>query len=374
MIRVAHTADWHLNAAATFAGSIVRDGAGANLRWRDQMTAVRAVVDGILASGAQLAIIAGDLWDKPKPGIAEIVFAQQEIYRLSDRVTTVVIPGNHDVATGDDPSPVATLDCYNPALHIVTRPQVIRPNGVSIACLPFPTRGMLLAKPDIAGLSHEAVNTLLSEKLRAIVRSLRAQCAPDLPAFLVAHLPIVGAALNPDQTAGQEHVSLTKEDLEGWDLVCLGDLHLRQQVTARAYYPGSTARNGFGEQHYQPGWLLHTLDGDTLTTETMEIPSRRWVTMEPGELAPSEPIDGTVYRVTGTVSQEELDALQPALARWRTSPLFSEALEVTRQTRARSETVTADLSPPSALAEWAALQGKESELAAMLAVHGELVK
>jgi exonuclease SbcD len=373
VIRVALTADWHIHASATFAGSVVRNQGGENLRFQDQQAAVRAFVNGAIESGADVAIIAGDIFDRPKPSPAEIVFVQGEMERLVAEVGTVLaLSGNHDVATGDDPSPVETLGVI-PGLHVVTRPRVVPLEGHQFACLPFPTRSMLLAKDEAAGLSHEAVNALLSDKLRAIVRLLRSQCPSLLPAILVAHLPIVGAALNPDQAAGQEHVSLTKEDLDGFDLVCLGDLHLRQAVTPRAYYPGAICRNGFGEQHYQPGWLLHTLDGDRLTTATIELPSRPWVTMAPGELADTAMEIDTVYRVTGTVSQAELDQLQPELARWRAYPLFSEALDVTRQTRARSEAVTADLSPETALQEWSVLQGKGVELPAMLAMHAELV-
>lgn len=373
-MRIIHSADWHLNSTATFAGSIVRDSSGVNLRWRDQQEALAAFVAGAIEAQATLCILAGDLFDTSRPGVAEIVTAQATVYQLARRMTVVILPGNHDPAVAGAPAAVQTLATRGKDTWVMTRPDVIELPDCSIACLPFPSRGMLLADERSAGMSHEEINALLSTKLRAIVRGLRAKRPIDRPAILAAHLATIGAAMNADQVAGQEHVSLTREDLEGWDLVCLGDLHLRQQVTARAYYPGVMTRGNYGEASYPTGWLLHTMDGGALTTEEREIPGRAWVTLPPEELAGAEPVEGTVYRVKGEVSQAEYDALQPVLARWRQYPLFSESLDVSRQTRARAKMINGELSPEAALVEWARTQRKEESLAALMEEHGRMVE
>lgn len=372
-MRVCHFADVHLQHRATAGGRIVLDAQGRNVRWLDRVACLEAVVDGAIAQDCALALLAGDLFDTPKPSPAEIVAAQQALYRLAETLPAVVISGNHDPALGEQPAAIATLDAGLADLHIVTRPAVLRVAGLAVACLPFPSRAQLASREEVAGLDPAAVNALVSAKLRAIVRGLRVECG-DGPAVLVAHLPIVGARLNETQTAGQEHVSLTREDLAGWDYVALGDLHLPQQVAERAYYPGATDRADFGMEHAAPGWLCVDLDGARLTVEAVPTPARRYVTMTPGELAPSAPLAGTVYRVQGAVSQEEYDALQPALARWRQCPMFTDDLTVQRQTRARSARVTDRLSPEAALAAWAEEQGQAERLPALLAEHARVAE
>jgi len=371
VIRLAHSADWHLNADASCAGTLVRDASGQNVRWLDQQRVISAFVDGAIAQQCDIAIIAGDVFDKPKPGPAEIVFAQQQIGRLHRAMPCLLLHGNHDLPVNGIPSPVEIL--ASPPLGLYApRPDRTVVAGLQLCTLPFPSKVALLAREEYAGLAPDEVHALITDKLRAIVRGLRAQCDPIRPAILVAHLPIVGAALNETMLAGQEHISLTAEDLEGWEYVALGDLHRAQQIAGLpAFYSGSLDRLNFGEEHDPKGWMCVEL-GDGFSYRFMETPARRFVTLTVDELRHSEPCPDLVYRVKAAIRQEEFDAIQPDLARWRQCPLFSEALEITRQTRARAETVTDELSPAAALAEWARTQGKTAELAALLALHREI--
>lgn len=397
MLRICHSADWHLNAAATCAGTLVRTEAGENLRWVDQQRVVSSFVDGAIAWACDVAVIAGDIFDGPKPGPAEIVFAQRALGRLADEMDVVVIPGNHDMAVGGAPSPVETLS-VGTRIHVLTRPQRITlacgepEQPVQFAALPFPSKSSLLVREEYAGLSPEAVNAIVSEKLRAIVRGLRAQCDPRLAAVLVAHLPIVGAALNESVLAGQEHISPTAEDLEGWDYVALGDLHMAQQVSPRVFYSGSLDRLNFGEEHNEPAWTCVELDCPhavpaegqrfSLGLAQFPTPAREFITYslsdlrteigEPGGVRDMGLDRLPIIRVQDRVSQEDYDAAQTLLAKWRQVPTFSEALEITRQTSARSEAMHGDLAPEAALVEWAKLNGREADLVTLMGMHREI--
>lgn len=248
MVRLAHSGDWHLQANAKSNGLD---------RWPDQQRVVKAFVDGALAQQCDVAIIAGDLFDTPKPSPAEIVFAQSAIRDLAAGMHVILIHGNHDMPVGGSPSPVAIFAEIEHVTYFPL-PAVVAVDGCQVAALPFPSKASLLTRDEYLGLAPEAVNALISEKLRAVVRGLRAQCDPALPAVFVAHLPIVGAALNETMLAGQEHISLTAEDLEGWTLVCLGDLHKLQSIgNGTAFYSGSLDRLSFGEEHNAPGWNLY---------------------------------------------------------------------------------------------------------------------
>lgn len=373
MIRISHSADWHLKQDATCARKIVLDETGQNIRWLDQQRVVKHFVDGAFQHEADLAVIVGDIFDRPRPSPAEIVFAQQQIRRLAREIPTFVIPGNHDMAIGTDPSVVAALDLGMRNLHVLSRPEILTEYSVQIASLPFPSKAMLLAKEEYAGLGPEAVNLVISEKLRTILRGFLVKLDPKRPSLLLAHLIIQGAALNDDQVAGQEHISLTREDLDGWSLVCLGDLHLCQQVGKRAWYSGSLERTDFGMEHHAPGWLLHTLDGDSLQTEAIETPARRYVTLSTDELIHSEPYPDIVYRIKERMSQEELDAIQPHLARWQQgTQLFCEQIEVTRQARTREASMQGDLSPEASLRQWCTANGKTEMFPVLFQAHQEL--
>jgi exonuclease SbcD len=383
MVRICHTADWHLSSNAACAGKIVRDENGVNIRWKDQQRVVKAFVDGAIAQECEVAIIAGDIFDTPKPGPAEIVFAQEEIRRLAKEMMLVVlIHGNHDMPVSGAPSPVAILaEIVN--VSYLESPTVIHWPDLEIAALPFPSKSSLLARDEYQGLSPEGVNALVSEKLRAIVRGLRAQCDPHLPSVLVAHLPIVGAKMNENMLAGQEHISLTAEDLEGWEYVALGDFHAAQQVGPRAYYSGSLDRLNHGEEGNEPSWACVELDGETFSKTDFPMPARRFITLTPEEIR--DTVESEEYwpngldynrvpilRVKGELSQEEHDALQPTLAKWREIPTFTEQLEITRTTRARAEEMKGDITPTRALAEWHAANSRTEDLGELTALHAEI--
>ena len=127
-------------------------------------------------------------------------------------------------------------------------------NGdVQVAVLPFPSKAILLEKDAYAGLGPEAVNALIAEKLRAIVRSFRAKLDPTLPSILLTHMMTREAVFGNDQTADFGMLAMSVEDFEGFDLVVAGDVHRHQVIGQRFVIPGSTDRCNIGEEHEAKG-------------------------------------------------------------------------------------------------------------------------
>jgi exonuclease SbcD len=383
-MRIAHSADWQLDQSQTCAGKMIRNAQGDNIRWKDQQRVVTAFVDGAIDRKCNLALVVGDIFERPKPTPTEIEFAQKAVYRLSQHMTVVLCQGNHDPVLGPtDPSAVALLDLPEQDLYVHCRPvvQTVKLDGgeVDIAILPFPTRSILLAKDEYAQLGPEAANAVISSKLRQVLHSFKAQLTPGIPHILMAHVMIQGAAVCDDQTALLHEISLTQEDLEGWNYIALGHVHQAQSFPGgRAWYSGSLDRCSFGEEHNAPGWNLVNLSGGSCSVERIETPARRYLTYRDIAEAKAESFQSAdlttdpIVRVKARISQEEYDALGPDLVRWRQYPLFQEQIEVTRQTTARSEAMTGELTAEGALVEWHRANNRPENLGELLAEHRRL--
>jgi DNA repair exonuclease SbcCD nuclease subunit len=107
VIRLLHVADVHLGRPFQMLGE-----KGASQRRALEAAFVRAV-DAALEHRVQLVLVAGDLFDSPKPSPATLDFAGRHLRRLDDaRIRTAVVAGNHDA--GDD-GYIAGLDSLRAA-------------------------------------------------------------------------------------------------------------------------------------------------------------------------------------------------------------------------------------------------------------------
>ncbi len=392
MIRIAHISDTHIDSEARVHGKIVFGPDGRNIRAQDRLRCFRAAVEGAIERGCHLVLHAGDLFERNRPTPAEYCATQEILDGLAAaRIPCVIIADNHGaVESAAERHAIAPL-AGRPGLDISIRPELLRietaAGPVEVATLPSPRRSIVASKEEYKGLSPEAVNGLISNKLRTIIRDFRARLDSSVPAILMFHGKIIGAWLNDlQQATGFDQVALTPEDFAGWVYVALGDFHGYQQVAANAWYSGATDRTSFNEERQAKGWLcmelVHHTVGKTIIREFLETPARRYFTLGPEDLtdemlasarAHAEDLATCpIYRLTGRVSQEEYDALQPLLVRWREIPTFGEELEIARQTTARSREMTSGLSEEGALRLWHEANNRPEDLAALITEHQRL--
>lgn len=381
-MKIAHTSDSHLDDRALVAGKIVLDDQGRNIRSQDRIRCFRSVAEESIARGCDLILHAGDLFEHNKPTPAEYC-AAEEILDLWSETPLVLLADNHgSVESATERHAIEPLIGRRPNLYVSVRPELLTiptaAGPVQVCTLPSPRRSIVAAKDEYRGLSPEGINALISDKLRGIIRNFRGQIRPEIPAVLMFHGKLIGAWLTDlQQVTGTEQIALTPEDLAGWDYVALGDFHGWQQVAETAWYSGSSDRVDFSEEHQTKGWICaelveHTA-GKTVVHELVETPARRFVTLDPDELINSQPHPEIIYRVKAKLGQEAYDALAPHLVRWRQStPLFSEQIEITRITRARSEEMTGDLSAEKALRIWHETNARGEDLEALLEAHREI--
>ena len=253
-MRVLHTSDWHVGKA---------------LRGRSRAAeheAVLAEIAGIAGrDGADLVIVAGDLFDSatPTPEAERIVYRGLLDLAEGGR-PVIVVAGNHDSA--QRLGAVAPLSEAN-GIHVAS---AVRPPGdggvveiaaggerAQVALLPFPSQRYvvtadLLLSGDAAD-AHAAYADRVVRVLGALTEGFRA----DTVNLVVAHLMVMGGTMG-----GGERGAHTVFDYwvpatafpAATQYVALGHLHRRQLLAGPAplHYCGSPLQLDFGETANEP--------------------------------------------------------------------------------------------------------------------------
>ncbi|MCS6962044.1 MAG: exonuclease SbcCD subunit D [Deltaproteobacteria bacterium] len=213
-MRLVHLADLHLGHQRfnKFTGE------GINQREFDVIKTFEEVIEKTKALDPDLIVIAGDMFDTPKPSNYTLkrVF---EILKGVSSIPIVAIPGNHDRARKLEwISPIELLSVF-PSFHSIVKNDVVRLDQLK-------TLIICAAEP------HD---------LESLLQSM-----PFLPRYkkiMLLHI-FLKDFFNVSVTH-RLHPILTKDKLteliETYDIdyVALGDIHVNGQVTSRAYYSGS---------------------------------------------------------------------------------------------------------------------------------------
>lgn len=125
MMRILHTADLHLGAPFPSLGEAEK------VRQNDFLQTFERLLTLAIKREVQLFVIAGDLFDAPKPDPDLVAKVQAGLKRLADRgILTVLLPGTHD-------STVAADSVYRrhefPGAVLLTSPVVDEPVGIEVA-------------------------------------------------------------------------------------------------------------------------------------------------------------------------------------------------------------------------------------------------
>ncbi len=124
MIRLLHTADLHLDAPFPGLGDVESQ------RRNDLLQTFERLLTLAIKSEVHLFLIAGDLFDSPKPSAATVEKVQSGLKRLVERgIVPVILPGTHDhVVSGDS----VYRRCQFPGAVILDRSVVDEPVPIEI--------------------------------------------------------------------------------------------------------------------------------------------------------------------------------------------------------------------------------------------------
>lgn len=282
MIRLLHTADWHLGQTLTGWSREV-----------EHEQALARVLDVAAERAVDALILAGDVFETQNPGEkAEGLFFRTlvELRRRLPEVRILVLAGNHD--------PAGRIEAPRPLLaelgvHVVGR--VRRQNGVfdlDRHLLRLEPRDdgpdvHVLALPHLGPASLPPIDRRLETPGSPVVRAVRAfheeviaaarARVGDAPLVVTGHLA-VGGALESEGAErriliGGEHA--VPPDLFPGDLayVALGHLHRPQTLGAgRIRYAGSLFPLSASERDYDHGVTLVEIDAAGTRFEHVSIP------------------------------------------------------------------------------------------------------
>jgi len=308
MMRLLHTADWHLG--RSFHGEPLYEAHAA---------LIDHLVDLARSESVDAVVIAGDVYDRALPPVEAVRLADDALARLSEICPVIVISGNHD--SGQRLGFGARVLARG-GVHLHTRAAQCG-TGIPVADgivypLPYLEPDVVRAELGVSERSHAAVLDAAMDRVRADLAGRPA----GTPSAVVAHAFVTGAQESESErdlsVGGSASVAATT--FEGVGYVALGHLHGPQRVGAGGRYAGSPVALSFSEAaHTKSTAIVEVLPLGT-TVDLVPCPVPRALATVRGTLedllqdAALEPLQDAWVQATVT------DAVQPTdtMARLRT--------------------------------------------------------
>lgn len=191
---------------------------GGSLHEQDVAASFHRAIDKVITLAPDLVVVAGDVFDSPKPtnrAISAAVMGFARLARALPETPVVVCSGNHDLSCEPD------IGAIVPALSAV---------GVHVADrraqrFYFPRLDVsVLAVPDAPGTSRPALEP--DRRASRNILLLHGEVRGMLPAWV---------------SASRAAIEITSEELasDRWDYVALGHYHVHTELAANVAYSGS---------------------------------------------------------------------------------------------------------------------------------------
>ena len=283
MIRILHTADWHLG--QTFFGYDRTEEHEAFLDW---------LAGEILRQEIDALIIAGDVFDVSNPSAASQSIYYRFIYRVTaenPNLQIVIVAGNHDSAARLE-APLPLLQAMRTEVRGVVRKLEggavdydhlcvelkNRQGEVELLCMavPFLRQGDYPVVQTEGNPYAEGVRELYTQLLRRLWKRRK----PNQAILAIGHLQATGSEIAEKDYSertvigGLECVS-PEAFPEQIAYTALGHIHKAQRVSGRenVRYAGSPIPMSFAEKHYHHGVVMVTFDeGCAVDIRRIECP------------------------------------------------------------------------------------------------------
>jgi exonuclease SbcD len=229
-----------------------------------------------------MVIFTGDAYRSCDPSPTHQRELALRIKKLVDaKIPIIMIPGNHDTPVSFGKA--SSLDIFGTLglenIHVVRKPDILRiktkSGEIQVACLPWPSRNMLLPKDEYRKLSADELTRRVEEICSGIISDFADKIDPDIPSVLAAHLVTGGAVYS-----GSERSAMIGDDptiLTGvlanpaFDYVALGHIHRFQDLNPNGkppvVYSGSIDRVDFSESEEEKGFCIVDIKDRSATTQ-----------------------------------------------------------------------------------------------------------
>jgi exonuclease SbcD len=238
-----------------------------------------------------------------------------------------------------------------------------------VSCLPSLTKTALAATGsrsiDAAGIEYAE---LLRDLFQAWGVTNEKANRLGIPTILVGHGTVKGSRLStgqritdPDAEFGIADLRLAKAVL-----VCLGHIHMRQQLQDNTFYSGSITRADHGETE-EKGFFLHTIAEGGVESRFVETPARRMRTLAAAGTLPDASLiedvkEGDYVRIVYSVREEDIaqvdDVALRNLAYGKGAVHVKIEKTVIPMTNVRSEGISRLRSLDEKLKRWGELNGQ----------------
>ncbi|BCA79831.1 DNA repair exonuclease [Desulfuromonas sp. AOP6] len=250
-LKFLHTADIHLDASFSSLGT------KESIRRKDLLDCFDRLINLAIKNEVHLFVVAGDLFDHPRPSASTVGKVQAGLQRLSDRgIIPVLLPGTHDHIVAPD-------NIYHrtnfPGAVLLDAPQVESPTTITIAGVDVHLYGFAYHPRH----SSEALKGMKRHQLNGV------------------HLGLLHGSLkgSPEWDHRPKDLPFTLEDIKGWglDYVALGHYHnfsvLRDGDKVLACYPGTPEGRRFGENGSRHCALV-SVKSDGVSVEKLSVNQR----------------------------------------------------------------------------------------------------
>jgi DNA repair protein SbcD/Mre11 len=219
------------------------------------------------------AVLSGDTFHGRRPGPRELRYASQAVKILRDAgIDLIVGTGNHDgkttIADPDSQTLGYLSELELPGVHVGVRPTVMEVGGLAVAMLPYAHRRSIEDPLLTLRQRTDEASRVLGETITRMADALD-KLFPDLPHLFVGHLTTEFAKLGSEAAMMMGwDTTVDPEVFERYDYAALGHIHVGQQVSPNAAYPGSPDVHGFGEVAADKRFLLVDVSHGILPTVT----------------------------------------------------------------------------------------------------------
>jgi exonuclease SbcD len=336
MIKILHLSDIHLGSG--FSHGQINPETGLNTRLEDFTATLGRCIDRAIAEPVDLVLFGGDAFPDATPApYVKQAFAAQFRRLVDAEIPTVLLVGNHDQHSQGQGG--ASLGIYRtlgvPGFvvgdSLETHTIKTRNGAIQIITLPWLTRSTLLTRPETEGLSLEAVNQLLIDRLTVVLEGEIRQLDPELPTILLGHLMADKANLGAERflAVGKGfNIPLSLLTRSCFEYVALGHVHKHQNLNRTnnppVIYPGSIERVDFSEEKEDKGFVLIEVEKGQIKWEFCTLTVRSFCTIKADISKTDEPqqtlikiiqkhqIQEAVVRLIYQLRSDQLDSINNA--------------------------------------------------------------
>jgi len=336
MIKILHLSDIHLGSG--FSHGQINPETGLNTRLEDFTATLGRCIDRAIAEPVDLVLFGGDAFPDATPApYVKQAFAAQFRRLVDAEIPTVLLVGNHDQHSQGQGG--ASLGIYRtlgvPGFvvgdSLETHTIKTRNGAIQIITLPWLTRSTLLTRPETEGLSFEAVNQLLIDRLTVVLEGEIRQLDPELPTILLGHLMANKANLGAERflAVGKGfNIPLSLLTRSCFEYVALGHVHKHQNLNRTnnppVVYPGSIERVDFSEEKEDKGFVLIEVEKGQIKWEFCTLTVRSFCTIKVDLSKTDEPqqtlikiiqkhqIQEAVVRLIYQLRSDQLDSINNA--------------------------------------------------------------